>query len=172
MSKKHILTSARLVAALAIGGWFVALPVAAQFNITPYQTAQKDDWEEINFEYNQSGLTDGFPSLLRLAELLQQNPGYKVKLEGYADQVGPNNYNDALGLRRAESVKAFLVKYGARATQLDAVTHGKRTPKVPDFFSPRALHESPRHDDRHRRRRASRYRPAGSAKPSKPSWTS
>jgi outer membrane protein OmpA-like peptidoglycan-associated protein len=119
-------------ATLALAGWLGVEPVAAQFNLTPYQTAQKDDWEEINFEYNQSGLTDGFPSLLRLAELLNQNPGYKVKLEGHGDQIGPNAYNNALGQRRAESVKAFLMKYGVRATQLDAASRGKTTPKVPD----------------------------------------
>ncbi len=36
--------------------------------------ASKDDWEEINFDFNSSVLVDGFPSLLRLAELLQKNP--------------------------------------------------------------------------------------------------
>ena len=36
-------------------------------------TASKDDWEEINFEFNSPVLTDGYPSLLRLAEMLQQN---------------------------------------------------------------------------------------------------
>ncbi len=117
---------------LAWAGMTTVQPAAAQFNLTTYQTAQKDDWEEINFEYNQSVLTDGFPSLLRLAELLNQNPGYRVKLEGHGDQIGPDNYNDALGQRRADSVKAFLVKYGTRAAQLDAISRGKRNPKVPD----------------------------------------
>ena len=63
--------------------------------------ASKDDWEEINFEFNSHILTDGFPSLLRLAELLQQNPGYKVKLEGHADVIGSTRYNQRLGERRA-----------------------------------------------------------------------
>jgi len=35
-------------------------------------TATKDDWEEINYEFNSSILSDGYPTLLRLAELLQQ----------------------------------------------------------------------------------------------------
>ena len=47
--------------------------------------ASKDDWEEINFEFNSPVLTDGYPSLLRLAELLQKHPDYRVKLEGHAD---------------------------------------------------------------------------------------
>ena len=48
---------------------------------------QKDDWEEINFVFDSSVLTDGYPSLLRLGELLSQNPAYKVKVEGHVDQV-------------------------------------------------------------------------------------
>jgi hypothetical protein len=50
-------------------------------------TASKDDWEEINFEFNSPVLTDGYPSLLRLAELLQKHQDYKVKLEGHADTM-------------------------------------------------------------------------------------
>jgi len=119
-----------LALVMAVG--VAAEPMAAQLNITTYQTAQRDDWEEINFEYNQSVLTDGFPSLLRLAELLKENRGYKVKLEGHGDQIGPDNYNDALGQRRADSVKAFLVKYGTKSAQLEAISRGKRSPKVPD----------------------------------------
>ena len=79
---------------------------------------QKDDWEEINFEFNSSVLTDGFPSLLRLAELLNKNSGFRVKLDGHTDYVGSEKYNEKLSQKRAESVKTFLEKYGARPTQI------------------------------------------------------
>jgi hypothetical protein len=91
--------------------------------------ANKDDWEEINFDYNSSVLVDGFPSLLRLAELLQQNSAYKVKIEGHTDRIGGANYNDKLGLARATAVRDFLVKYGARANQLEISSRGKMDPK-------------------------------------------
>jgi hypothetical protein len=94
-------------------------------------TASKDDWEEINFEFDSHVLVDGYPSLLRLAELLQKHPDYKVKLEGHADLIGSNRYNERLGLRRAEAVKAFLVKYGAGAGQLTTASFGETQPKVP-----------------------------------------
>ena len=42
----------------------------------------KNDWEEINFEFNSAVLSDGYPSLLRLAELLKDHPAYKVLVEG------------------------------------------------------------------------------------------
>lgn len=94
-------------------------------------SATKDDWEEVNYEYNSSVLVDGFPSLLRLAELLQKNPGYKVKLEGHTDRIGGDQYNEKLGLARANTVRDFLVKYGARPGQIDVTTRGKVDPKYP-----------------------------------------
>src|SRR3984885_4816094 len=91
----------------------------------------KDDWEEINYEFNSSVLVDGFPSLLRLSELLQKNPGYKVRLEGHTDRIGGDDYNEKLGLARANTVRDFLVKYGARPGQIDVGTRGKADPKYP-----------------------------------------
>ena len=91
--------------------------------------ATKDDWEEINFDYNSSVLVDGFPSLLRLSELLQKNPGYKVRIEGHTDTIGDSTYNNKLGLARSSAVRDFLVKYGARAGQIEVSSRGKLDPK-------------------------------------------
>lgn len=93
--------------------------------------ASKDDWEEINFEFNSAILSDGYPSLLRLADLLHQHPGYHVKIEGNTDNLGSAKYNEKLGLSRANTVKDFLVKYGAGAGQIDVATRGKSDPKYP-----------------------------------------
>jgi outer membrane protein OmpA-like peptidoglycan-associated protein len=93
-------------------------------------TASKDDWEEINFEFNSNVLVDGYPSLLRLAELMQKNPGHRVRIEGHADHIGSTRYNERLGTRRAETVRDFLVKYGASASQLTTATFGEQQPKV------------------------------------------
>src|ERR1700674_3289792 len=72
--------------------------------------ASKDDWEEINFDFNSSVLVDGFPSLLRLSELLQANAGYHVRVEGHTDGIGSDSFNQRLGLARANTVRDFLVK--------------------------------------------------------------
>jgi len=92
--------------------------------------ASKDDWEEINFAFDSSTLTDGFPSMLRLAELLKLNPEYKVKLVGHTDYMGPEQYNEQLALKRANSVKAFLDKYGAHEGQIIVEGRGENAPKV------------------------------------------
>lgn len=90
----------------------------------------KDQWEEINFEFNSSILSDGYPSLLRLAEMLSQHRDYHVKLTGNTDYVGSARYNDRLAMRRAETVRDFLVKYGASADQVSTSGDGKKAPEV------------------------------------------
>jgi len=93
-------------------------------------TQTKDQWEEINFEFNSSILSDGYPSLLRLAELLGQHRDYHVKLTGNTDYVGSARYNDRLAMRRAEEVQKFLVKYGASPDQVSVAGDGKKDPEV------------------------------------------
>src|SRR3954469_11656503 len=90
----------------------------------------KESWEEINFEFNSSILSDGYPSLLRLADLLSQHRDYRVKVTGHTDYVGSAAYNDKLALKRADSVKAFLVKYGVADNQVTTTGDGKRAPEV------------------------------------------
>src|ERR1041385_380802 len=90
----------------------------------------KDNWEEINFEFNSSILSDGYPSLLRLAEILTQHRDYRGKVTGHTDYVGGGAYNDKRALKRAEAVKAFLVKYGAGPDQITTAGDGKRSPEV------------------------------------------
>ena len=92
--------------------------------------AAKEDWEEINFAFDRAILTDGYPSLLRLAELLNQNSGYTVKLEGHADGLGSDQYNNILSEKRAQTVRDFLLKYGTRAGQISMVVRGKGFLKV------------------------------------------
>src|SRR5438128_11964613 len=94
--------------------------------------ATKDDWEEINYEFNSSILSDGYPTLLRLAELIQQHRDYRVKVEGHTDYVGSVAYNEKLALARASTVRDFLTKYGASASQLSVSGQGKRDPEVPN----------------------------------------
>jgi hypothetical protein len=110
---------------------FLAVPffAASLFGQGIDTQASKDDWEEINFDYNSSVLVDGFPSLLRLSELLQKNSGYKVRIEGHTDTIGDTAYNNKLGMARASAVRDFLIKYGARTTQIEVSSRGKLDPK-------------------------------------------
>ena len=119
-------TMKKLAAVGAIG--LLASSLFAQGLNTGGQT--KEDWEEINFEFNSSILSDGYPSLLRLADLLSQHRDYRVKVTGNTDYVGSTAYNEKLALKRADAVKAFLVKYGVADNQITTAGDGKRVPEV------------------------------------------
>ena len=117
----------RIVALSALG--VMASALFAQGLNAPANQA-KEDWEEINFEFDSSVLSDGYPSLLRLADLLGQHRDYKVAVTGNTDWMGSDTYNDKLALARANTVKQFLAKYGANADQVTVTSEGKHQPEV------------------------------------------
>jgi len=88
--------------------------------------ATPNDWEEVNFVTNQAVIVDGFPSLLRLADLLKAHPDYKVSIVGHADQRGSTRRNQTLSVNRADAVSAFLQKYGVAAGQITARGEGEQ----------------------------------------------
>ena len=117
----------RIVALSALGVMASAL-FAQGLDVPGGQS--REDWEEINFEFDSSVLSDGYPSLLRLADLLSQHRDYKVAVTGHTDYKGSAAYNERLALARANTVKSFLVKYGANADQVSVAGFGKRQPEV------------------------------------------
>jgi len=114
-----------LVAVIAAG--LASQGLFAQGNDT---RAKATDWEEINFEFNQAVIVDGFPAMLRLADLLKAHPDYKVNLVGNTDSIGGAKYNDTLALKRANAVAQFLQKYGASSSQIVVKGDGKRNPEA------------------------------------------
>ncbi len=67
-------------------------------------------------------------TLRRQAEWLQANPGTSVTVEGHADERGTRQYNLALGARRANSVREYLMAQGVEPGRLKAITYGKERP--------------------------------------------
>ena len=88
--------------------------------------------EDIYFEFDKSTLTPAAQDdLLRKAEWLRENPDATVTIEGHCDDRGTNEYNLALGDRRAESAKAFLVDLGIDASRLASISYGEERPVDP-----------------------------------------
>jgi len=88
--------------------------------------------EDIYFEFDKSTLTPAAQdSLLRKAEWLRENPDASVTIEGHCDNRGTNEYNLALGDRRAESAKAFLVDLGIDGSRLTTISYGEERPVDP-----------------------------------------
>ena len=85
--------------------------------------------EDIYFEFDKSSLTPAAQdNLLRKAEWLRNNPDVTATIEGHCDERGTNEYNLALGDRRAESAKAFLVDLGIDASRLTTISYGEERP--------------------------------------------
>jgi len=85
--------------------------------------------EDIYFEFDRSTLTPAAQdNLLRKAEWLRENMDATVTIEGHCDDRGTNEYNLALGDRRAESAKAFLVDLGIDPMRLTTISYGEERP--------------------------------------------
>jgi len=60
--------------------------------------------------------------------MLKQHPDKKVSIEGHTDWIGTEKYNMGLSLRRANSVKAYLIRKGISENQLSVTGFGKENP--------------------------------------------
>ena len=70
------------------------------------------------------------PTVLAHAKYLSEHPNRKVRVEGNADERGSNEYNLALGQRRAEGVTKMLELGGAKASQIETASYGEEKPKA------------------------------------------
>lgn len=70
------------------------------------------------------------PLVAEHAKYLAAHPAVNVRLEGNCDERGSNEYNLALGQRRADGVKKLLLAGGATAGQIEAVSNGEEKPKA------------------------------------------
>ena len=88
--------------------------------------------DDIYFEFDSSTLTSEAQLLLKKkAEWLQNNPEVMSTIEGHCDDRGTNEYNLALGDRRATSAKNFLVDLGISASRLTTISYGEERPIDP-----------------------------------------
>jgi peptidoglycan-associated lipoprotein len=81
------------------------------------------------FAYDKSELDDASrASLKQQADWLARYPEVRLMIEGYCDQRGTEEYNLALGVRRADAVKNYLVGLGIAAQRVDTISYGKDRP--------------------------------------------
>ncbi len=83
----------------------------------------------IYFDFDKSNIRpDAAETLDRKVPWLQANPGMRIRIEGNADERGSDEYNLALGQRRAASAKRYLVNKGLAADRFDLVSYGEERP--------------------------------------------
>jgi len=85
--------------------------------------------EKILFSFDSFVLSDQAQQILNSkADYMRTNSGVTVTVEGHCDERGTEAYNIALGERRAESVKNFLVDLGISANRLNTISYGEERP--------------------------------------------
>lgn len=113
-------------------GGGVTTGTADREGVTSGSGMDDDEMEELDtivyFDFDQATLKpDARALLLAHAERLKENPT-DVRLEGHADERGSREYNMALGERRANAVRDFLVLQGVRRSDLEVVSYGEERP--------------------------------------------
>ena len=85
--------------------------------------------EGITFDYNSANLAAGSLNILDdVADGLKKHPRLKVELQGHTDSRGPDAYNLTLSQKRADAVRAYLLKDGVPLTQITAKGYGEGQP--------------------------------------------
>jgi peptidoglycan-associated lipoprotein len=88
--------------------------------------------ENIYFDFDKSDLRPESKAILRQkAEWLRYNPSYWVRIEGHCDERGTNEYNLALGERRAHSAMKYLMALGIAENRISTISYGEERPADP-----------------------------------------
>lgn len=85
--------------------------------------------EYLYFEFDSSALTSAAQAILKKKALwIKANPFADIIIEGHCDERGTNEYNLALGDRRANSAKTFLIDLGISPAKLTTISYGEERP--------------------------------------------
>ena len=95
----------------------------------PEPVVTKVDFEPAFFDFDSFALRDDARSVLdRDARMLRDNMGTSVTIEGHCDERGTVEYNQALGERRAQAARDYLVSAGIDASRIQIISYGKERP--------------------------------------------
>jgi len=101
--------------------------------VTPGSIAEfrQNVGDRVYFDFDQSVVRDdGRQTLAKQADWLKKYTNYPITIEGKCDERGTREYNIALGERRANAVKQYLVAQGLPAQRINTISYGKERPEV------------------------------------------
>ncbi|KRT67449.1 MAG: peptidoglycan-associated (lipo)protein-like protein, peptidoglycan-associated lipoprotein [Candidatus Rokubacteria bacterium CSP1-6] len=104
-------------------------PVPAQ-PPAPKEFVAADVLKDIHFDFDKYDIRPGDAKILDAnAGWMKANPKYLVLIEGHADERGTNEYNLALGERRAKATLSYLVSQGVQASRVTLISYGEERPQ-------------------------------------------
>lgn len=90
---------------------------------------QLDEWGPVFFEFDQASLSaEARLKLTRYAHDLKAHSTWRILIEGHCDIRGTEAYNQALGEKRAEAVRRFLIGLGVESAQMNTISYGELKP--------------------------------------------
>ena len=107
----------------------VAAPVTSSILPGSAEDFRVNVGDTVHFGYNEYNIEDADKAVLgRQAQWLAKYPAVRVAVEGHADERGTREYNLALGARRANAVKEYLVSQGVSTGRVETISYGKERP--------------------------------------------
>ena len=98
-----------------------------QANLQAY--LQNEIGDRVYFDTDKHNINSAAAFVLESqANWIKSTPGFKIIIEGHCDERGTRDYNLALGDRRSNAVKDFLVSLGVDAARIDVISYGKERP--------------------------------------------
>jgi len=87
--------------------------------------------QRVHFDFDMSEIRPDAEQVLRQkVEILRASPNVQIRIEGHCDERGSNEYNDALGNRRAQAVVDFFTNFGLDPSRFTTVSFGEDRPLV------------------------------------------
>lgn len=94
-----------------------------------YAESKESMFADILFDYDKYDVADTYKSVLQsVSAWMSKNTTARLSIEGHCDERGTNEYNLALGDRRAKAVKDYLVSLGVASGRIDVISYGEERP--------------------------------------------
>ena len=94
-----------------------------------YAEGKEGMFEDVLFDYDKYDVKESYKAEMQsVAAWMTKNSSATLSVEGHCDDRGTNEYNLALGDRRAKSVKDFLVSLGVPSSRIETISYGEEKP--------------------------------------------
>lgn len=104
-------------------------PSARPVQEAPSQPTSRD-FRTVYFDYDNSNIRADQMSIMNRNAELASSGTVQIRIEGHCDERGSDEYNMALGQRRADAAKNFLINYGVKNANITTVSYGEMRPAI------------------------------------------
>ncbi|MCD6129929.1 MAG: peptidoglycan-associated lipoprotein Pal [Deltaproteobacteria bacterium] len=118
-----------------VQGEAIGVPSVEEKVLTPQEAFAKEAKEvfiNIHFDFDKYNIKpDDIPTLNKIVAFMKKYPNTKIKVEGNCDERGTEEYNLALGQRRANAALRYIVARGIASSRIETVSYGESKPVDP-----------------------------------------